>query len=159
MSGESLVVEVVESDDAALLLLVDELSELLAERYGSSGRDGFDPAGEDERTVLVVARSNGTPVGCGAVRPLSDVGGPGVAEVKRMYARTGTRGVGAAVLRALEHEAERCGWTTLWLETRRANERAVEFYRRAGFVERDPYGKYVGRPEAICMEKRIVTSG
>jgi putative acetyltransferase len=151
----SVRVEVVQPDDPALLVLVDELSSLLAARYGSSGRDGFDPSSVDPRTVVVVACIRAVPVGCGAVRPLDEIGGPRVAEIKRMYARPGTRGVGRSVLAALEDHALAQGRTTVWLETRRANARAVAFYRRAGYAERGAYGKYVGRPEAICMEKRL----
>lgn len=47
------------------------------------------------------------------------------------------------------------GYRELWLETRRANNRAVRFCQIAGFVERAPYGKYVGRAEAICKEKML----
>lgn len=158
-AAPSVRVEVVRHDDPALLALIDELSHVLAQRYGSSGRDGFDPAAEDPRTVMVVASVDGVPVGCGAVRPLDlgddDVARSVVAEIKRMYARPGTQGVGRSVLAALEAHALAQGCTTVWLETRRANDRAVAFYRRAGYAERAAYGKYVGRLEAICMEKRL----
>jgi hypothetical protein len=31
----------------------------------------------------------------------------------------------------------------------------VAFYLRHGYVERENYGAYVGRPEAVCFEKRF----
>ena len=65
----SLHVEVVPLDDLDARAAFDELSTHLAERYGNSGRDGFDPDAEDPETVVVVARSGGDVVGCGAVRP------------------------------------------------------------------------------------------
>jgi GNAT superfamily N-acetyltransferase len=134
-------------------VLIDELSELLGARYGSSGRDGFDPV-EEGPGVFLVARVDDSPAGCGALRALA--GHEGVAEVKRMYSRPGTRGVGRAVLAGLESAAREHGYASIWLETRRANNRAIRFYESAGYRERPAYGKYVGRPEAICMEKQLI---
>lgn len=142
-------VRVVPGDDPDLRALIDELSELLAARYGSSGRSGFDPDAADREAVFVVASTDGEPVACGALRPLPD----GVGEVKRMFSRR--RGGGHRVHAVLERIAAERGYCELWLETRRANDVAIAFYERLGYRERAPYGRYVGRPEAICLSKSI----
>ena len=77
----------------------------------------------------------------------------GVGEVKRMFARPGTQGVGSAVLHFLEQEATQLGYTALRLETRRVNERAVAFYERRGYRRIANYGRYVGNDAAVCFEK------
>ena len=82
-------------------------------------------------------------------------GGGDLGEIKRMYAKPGTRGVGAALLAHLEREAQGFGYRELWLETRRVNLRAVGFYRAHGYIEIANYGRYVGRAEAICFGKRL----
>jgi GNAT superfamily N-acetyltransferase len=152
LEHEALLVAAEDVTSADAQILIDELSAVLAAAYGSSGRSGFDPSAERD-SVFLVAREGRHPVGCGALRPLP--AHSGVAEIKRMYSRPGTTGVGRAILAALEAEAAKLGYEQIWLETRRANNRAVGFYERAGFVERAPYGRYVGRPEAICMEKKL----
>ena len=91
-------------------------------------------------------------MGCGAYRPLT----PGVAEIKRMYAAPGTRGVGAAVLAALEQRARADGYGETRLETRRVNVRAVAFYDRSGYAPVAPWGPYVGRPDAVCFGKALL---
>jgi GNAT superfamily N-acetyltransferase len=133
--------------------LIEELSATLARITGASGKASFDP--DDVRATkarFVVARnSDGDAVGCGAFRPLHD----GMAEVKRMYARPGTIGVGSAILAFLESEARGFGYEALRLETRRVNERAINFYERRGYRRISNFGKYVGNAEAICLEKRF----
>ena len=60
------------------------------------------------------------------------------------------------MLAALEAKAQSLGYDEVRLETRRVNTVAVGFYRRAGYREIPPYGRYVGRPEAICFAKQLV---
>jgi GNAT superfamily N-acetyltransferase len=136
------------------LALMEELSATLARITGDSGKASFDP--NDVRAAaarFVVARNaEGQAVGCGAFRPLRE----GVAEVKRMYSRQGTIGVGSAVLAFLESEASSLGYEALWLETRLVNERAVTFYQRRGYRRIPNFGKYVGNPKAVCFERRLV---
>jgi GNAT superfamily N-acetyltransferase len=135
------------------LALVDELSAALAAITGDSGKSSFSAADTRvARSLFVVARSDeGALLGCGALRPLDGA----VGEVKRMYARPGRRGVGAALLGFIEREAAKFGYRELWLETRRVNTRALGFYRRHGYGEIANYGKYVGREEAVCLGKRL----
>ena len=134
-------------------VLVEELSAALAALTGSSGKASFsvDDA-RAPRSLFVVARADdGRLLGCGALRPLEgDVG-----EVKRMYARPGTQGVGAALMGYIEQAAANFGYRELWLETRRVNLRAVAFYLKHGYQPIPNYGKYIGRPKAVCLAKRL----
>ena len=133
--------------------LQDELSDYLERLTGSSGRASFDPVTMmDPRAAFAIAFAAGRAIGCGALRPI----GTGVAEIKRMYVRPSHPGAGGTILHWLEQEAVRLGYTEIWLETRRVNERAVRFYRRHLYREIEPFGAYRDRPEAICMGKVLV---
>jgi GNAT superfamily N-acetyltransferase len=147
------IVSACDPEDPDALALVDELSAALAAITGDSGKSSFAVAdARAARSVFVVARdAGGGLLGCGALRPLEGA----VAEVKRMYARPGRRGVGAGVLAYLEERAAGFGYTQVWLETRRVNVKAVAFYRAHGYGEIPNYGKYVGREDAICLGKRL----
>lgn len=131
--------------------LQDALSDYLQQLTGSSGRASFDASTLGERGFFLLARENAVAVGCVAIRELS----AGIGEIKRMYARPGTHGVGAELLRALERHARERDFQALWLETRKINQRAVDFYQRNGFRIRENYGNYIGRPEAVCFEKAL----
>ncbi len=137
--------------DAAALL--KGLSAALASITGSSGDASFDAADvRGEGAIFLVAYAqDGVPVACGGYRPL----GGGVAEVKRVFAMR--RGAGMPLLRALEAHALADGYARLTCETRRVNAVAVAFYLRAGWYVCANYGKYIGRPEAVCFEKRLLT--
>lgn len=139
------------TEDAARLL--GGLSAELASITGSTGEASFDLSDmEEPGAVFAVARdSHGSAVGCGALRPL----GGGAAEVKRVYACKKGNGVGSAVLSFLEQRAKELGYATLRLETRKVNERAVSFYLSKGYTVIENFGKYRGREEAICFEKKI----
>lgn len=133
--------------------LMDELSATLAAITGDSGRSSFDLNDvRVHRALFVLARNEaGQAVGCGAFRPLQDE----IAEVKRMYSRPGSVGVGSALLAYLEIEAANMGYSVIWLETRLVNERAVRFYERHGYSRIPNYGKYRGNSKAVCFEKRL----
>ncbi len=132
---------------------MEELSATLAAITGESGNSSFDLA--DVRTPnarFVVARdAHGRAVGCGAFRPLRT----GVAELKRMYSRPGTSGIGSQVLAFLEGEAMTLGYEALWLETRLVNQRAAVFYQRRGYVQIPNFGRYDGNAKAVCFGKRL----
>ena len=136
---------------ADALALVAELSAALTAITGASGQASFDVADvTGPRACFAIARdAHGRALGCGALRPLE----VDVAEIKRMFARPGMRGVGAAVLRFLEAEAARCGYVALRLSTRRVNERAVAFYERHGYRRIPGYGRYAGSQVSACFEK------
>ncbi|MFD2450470.1 GNAT family N-acetyltransferase [Ideonella paludis] len=144
-------------DEPGVLALLEELSATLARLTGDTGAQSFSL--DDLRTggaCLAVARDDrGRLWGCGALRPLATEDGCVAMELKRMFARAGTRGVGAALLAFLEAEALGRNVEVIRLSTRRVNERAVRFYRQHGYLPCAPWGRYVGREASVCLEKRL----
>ncbi|MBV9578180.1 MAG: MarR family transcriptional regulator [Chloroflexi bacterium] len=95
--------------------------------------------------ALLVARLNGGPVGCGALK--FHPGEP--AELKRMWVARETRGLGLGrrLLRALEDEAFATGAKAVRLETNRTLTEAIALYRTSGYREvpafnTEPYAHY-----------------
>lgn len=131
--------------------LVGELSDELYRMTGSNGRGSFDNSDMDNpRSLFVIAREDdGLAVGCGAFREVSGE----IAELKRMYARRKSYGIGSTILAYLEDRAKDFGYNKVVLETRKCNTKAVSFYTRNGYQVINNYGKYIDRPEAICFEK------
>ncbi len=136
------------------LLLMNELSETLKSITGDSGKNSFN---SDDvcapRSLFVIAYDESEEVlGCGGIRPINK----NIAEVKRMFAKVKTIGVGTEILSYLEIQAKRLGYSAIWLETRLINEQAVSFYKKRGYKKISNYGKYVNNPKAICFEKKLI---
>jgi GNAT superfamily N-acetyltransferase len=99
------------------------------------------PADANELTrpagLLVIARLNDRPIGCGAVKFHGDA----PAEVKRMWIDRTARGLGlgARLLDELERHAREAGVRVLRLETNRTLSEAIALYRRSGYVEVDRF--------------------
>ena len=131
--------------------LMKKLSENLELITGDSGKNSFNPNDVCvPRSLFVVAYNEyGEAIGCGAIRPINQ----DVAEVKRMFAKTKAIGVGSEILHHLENQAQKLGYSAIWLETRLINKRAVSFYEKKGYHRISNYGKYVNKPEAVCFEK------
>lgn len=136
------------------IYLIEELSKTLELITGDSGKGSFDSKDVSvPRSLFVIAyNDNEEAIGCGAIRPMTEV----IAEVKRMFAKTKTAGVGSEILYYLELQAQKLGYTALRLETRLINKRAVAFYEKRGYYRIPNYGKYIGMPEAVCFEKILV---
>src|SRR5688572_28973746 len=83
--------------------------------------------------TFLLARLDGRPVGCGAVKSVE----PGVGSIKRMWVSKEVRGVGVGrrLLLALEKEAAGLGMALLRLETNRSLHEAQALYRRNGYRE------------------------
>ena len=86
------------------------------------------PAGE-----LLIARLDGRPVGCGALKLHS--GAP--AELKRMWVSPDARGIGLGrrLLSELERHAREAGARVVRLETNRTLTEAIQLYRTSGYRE------------------------
>ena len=136
--------------------LIAQLDAALAALTGDTGAASFDA--NDVRgpgAAFMLARdAHGAAVGCGALRALDGAAPLPVGELKRMYAQPGS-GAGAYLLAALERRALECGYRALWLSTRRVNTRALDFYRRHGYREVAPYGRYVGRDVSVCLGRSL----
>jgi GNAT superfamily N-acetyltransferase len=109
--------------------------------YDGDIEPGVKPSADDIAVVLVARDDDGTPLGCGALRPLE----PGAAELKRMYVVPAARGRGISrlLLVALEAEAAARGWRTLRLETGTRQPAAVGLYTAAGYRPVEAFGHYV----------------
>lgn len=114
----------------------------LQERFDA----GFDPARSTSADpaelvppagLFLVARLNGQPVGCGALK----INGRRLGEIKRMWVAPSARGLGIAqrLLDALEKHATDAGLDVLQLDTNRSLSEARALYARNGYVEIAPY--------------------
>ena len=102
---------------------------------------------------FLVARLDGCAAGCGALVLAQD----GSAELKRMIvdADARGRGVGRAILAALEVVARRELVRIIRLETGTLNLEAVGLYRACGYHERGPFAPYSDDPLSVFMEKAV----
>jgi ribosomal protein S18 acetylase RimI-like enzyme len=84
---------------------------------------------------------DGTALGCGGLRRLSDDEHGRRLEVKHLFVAPEARGrrLGAALLAELERRARSLGAATLVLDTNRSLTAAAGLYRRAGFTAVPPY--------------------
>ncbi len=131
-------VRVVSPTDVDARWCLDQYFRELAARFDT----GFDPgksnpAHDGEMTppagCFVLARLDGSPVGCGALKRKDATMG----EIKRMWTAPSARGLGVArrVLQTLEDTAREFGLRTLQLETNRTLTEAQALYRAAGYRE------------------------
>ena len=136
--------------------LIEALNAELTQAYPEEGACHFRLDAQDVaagKGAFLIAFRSGQPVGCGAVRRIDANTG----ELKRMYvvpAERG-RGVGQAILRALEIEAQGLGLARLVLETGVRQDKAQKLYQQAGFAPIDRYGEYTNSPLSICMAKTL----
>ncbi len=102
--------------------------------------------------LLGYAGSDGDAVGCTAVRPLDAPAG--TCELKRLFVRPSARstGLGRMLLDAAVAFARERGYRAMRLDTLPAMERAIAMYRRAGFVDCEPY---TNTPDGVFLELRL----
>jgi len=137
--------------------LIRELSADLARRYSDRGDDGsghFAPSDVTvPRSVFLIARLDGKPVGCGALRPIDAE----AAELKRMYVAQSARrmGVGRRLLIELERFARESGYRVMRLETGIRQPEAIALYESYGFYSIPVFGCYVENPMSVCYEKKV----
>lgn len=127
----TVAVEDVRGADAEQLM--KELSAELAALYQvGDGSAGFKPEDvEVPRAAFLVARHDGYPVGCGALRPLNET----TVEVKRMYTRPDYRrtGVAQAILAEMDRLSLAFGYSTIKLQTGPKQLNAAALYERVGY--------------------------
>lgn len=108
--------------------------------------------------AFLVARIEGEPAGCGAVKPLDGPGRTG--EIKRMYTvpTARRRGVSRVILQRLEEVAAELGYTRLQLETGTEQPEAMRLYESHGWSRIPNYGNYQDMPSSRCYAKDLTTS-
>ena len=107
---------------------------------------------DDPAVTFFIARRNGAPLGCVALR---DCGA--YAEIKRLFVRPEARGsgTGRALIAHLEGAARAAGHRSLRLETGPRLAAALALYRALGYKERGPFGDYAAHPASLFMEKAL----
>lgn len=108
------------------------------------------------RGRLLLARHEGRPVGCVALRPLDDAR----CEMKRLFVQPEARGLGAGrnLVRHLLDEARTIGYADIVLDTLSTMVEAQALYEAFGFRDIAPYcvnpipgARFLGRPlRAAC---------
>ncbi|WP_127496611.1 GNAT family N-acetyltransferase [Paenibacillus glycanilyticus] len=140
-------------DNKDLHELIRKLDEDLAERYSNPDEvftvDFSDPKVKD--IIFMVAYIHGTPVGCGAIRPLDE----STVELKRFYVDPSCRrqGIAGAVLSALEDRAIAMNRRIMRLEAGVPQPEALRFYASKGYYEIDRFGEYTDCESSLCYEK------
>jgi GNAT superfamily N-acetyltransferase len=145
-----------DSEDA--LTLIRHLDEDLCSRYPEMPArliHGIQPSDlEDPDFTFLIARIEGQPVGCGALRNLE----LGVGEVKRMYVLPAFRrhGIARRILAAIELRARELSHLTIRLETGKKQPEAVRLYKSSGYRLIAGFGEYAASVHSICFEKQLL---
>lgn len=139
------------SPDAGRLLA--EMCADLSARYHRLPSPFLPEEAMTARAAFVVARLDGRPVGCGALRQIDDQS----VEVKRMFVVPSARrqGISRRLLEELERLAGVFGYSKVILETGQYQPEALALYHSAGYRKTEPYGRYVDDPLAQCFEKIV----
>jgi GNAT superfamily N-acetyltransferase len=129
-----------DSDDAAACLrrYMEELDERFAIGFDPDAALPLEPTAiAPPHGLLLLARREGEPVGCGAVKFLGDH----VAELKRMWVSPAARGqgLGRRLLVELEDRARAAGCRRAQLDTNGTLVEAIAMYRSLGYVEVPPF--------------------
>ncbi len=148
--------------DAARDLLRAAVLELIA-RYNEEddGQESFAPEEvEQAGAAFWVARLNGVPVGCVALRPAPEgyyAGPERTGEIKRMFVKAEARGQGVAraLLQTVEAWAKSTGYEVIILETGTAQPEAMGMYARMGYAPHPNYGEYAEDSRSRCYVKRL----
>lgn len=141
VAGEVAIRPELVTSPVARRLLEAYVSELDRRWPGGFAPEATDPTRPEAfcppEGVFFVAWVEEVPVGCGGVRRLA----AGVGEVKRMWVSPAVRGrgIGRALLEALERGARGLGCGLLRLDTTSDLRAAVHLYRSAGYREIPPY--------------------
>jgi GNAT superfamily N-acetyltransferase len=136
-----IVIRPVSFESVVAQQLVAEAMLDLGGRYGGSGDEApvdateFQPPGGD----FLVAYLDGLPAGCGAWRGHGEV-----AELKRMYTvpTARGRGIGRAVLAAVERSARDRGRKRMILECGDRQPEAIAMYEACGYERIEDFGHY-----------------
>lgn len=129
------------SDEPPGSELMRELNDLFNAQYpGRAAKPGSVTTPDEmvaPRGAFLVGWEGEAAVAIGGLR---DLGG-GICEIKRMYVVPGarSRGVGRALLGALEDSARALGYERVRLDAGPAQEQSISLFRRTGYVEIPQY--------------------
>ncbi len=93
-------------------------------------------------------------VACGAVKLVKDDIAYG--EIKRVFVRKQQRGrrLAIALMTHLEDYVKSAGVDVIRLEAGPRQPEALKLYRKLGYTERGPFGRYAPDPLSVFMEKK-----
>jgi GNAT superfamily N-acetyltransferase len=124
-------------------------------RYGPGDLAFVDPATFRAPVgAFVVAYLDEEPAGCGGLIQVD----ARLAEVKRMFVRAIylRRGIGRAILAAIEARAKDLGYHELRLETGTRQPEAIGLYRSSGWSAIPCFPPYADDPLSVCFVKSLV---
>ena len=150
---QSVAISVEDPIGAVARELVEALCSEMSERYGQPPSPFSLSEAAVDKSVFIVARRDGEPVACGALRPFED----DTAELKRMYVVPGARrqGFGRLIIAALERHARGFGYKTILLETGVGQPDAQRLYESCGYARVAAFGAYIGNPSSVCYQKQL----
>ncbi len=147
-------IKFVGQDDPDLIQMSKELDGFYFSRFGKLYLAYRARNVLDGMAGAAVAYEDSKPCGCCCWKPFDAV----TAEIKRVYVSPECRrkGVAKKLMETVELHAARNGCHRAVLETAKATEESVAFYRAVGYyiLETD-YGQYAGDAECVCLEKEI----
>ena len=139
-----------------MTLLVAKSDEYLSSLYPpeSNNAEGMDVL-VSENSAFFVGYLGAELVVCGAAKIAKDDGIYG--EIKRVYVADEHRGknLATAVMEHLEDHLRRKGIDIVRLEAGPKQPAALSFYRKLGYTERGPFGRYPVDPLSVFMEKTL----
>ena len=144
-------------DSPDALRLITALNAELTALFPEAGATHFSISGAQVAAgdgAFLLAYLDDMAVGCGAVRRLDEA----TAELKRMYVAPTVRGrgIGRALVEALEREARLLGVTKVVLETGTRLASAVALYQKMGYTRIPLFGEYLRSPDtSLCFGKSL----
>lgn len=142
--------------DPELVSLIAKSDEYLSARYPpeSNHAESIEVL-TGSAAALFVGYTNGTLAACGALKFIG-TDSP-YAEIKRLFVAEQYRGHGfaTAMMRHLEAHALAQGIRLVRLETGTRQPEALGLYRKLGYTDRGPFGRYGNDPLSVFMEKRL----
>ena len=150
---QSVAISIEDPIGPAARQLVDALCAEMSERYGRPPSPFSLSESAVEKSVFIIARRDGEPVACGALRPFDTDS----AELKRMYVVPAARrqGYGRLIIAALERHARGFGYKTILLETGVGQPDAQRLYESCGYIHIPAFGSYIGNPSSVCFQKQL----
>jgi GNAT superfamily N-acetyltransferase len=150
-------------NDPRAIELRDRMDAEMSVRYGIDGTE--DPAISAERSrvlaltgdtvvaTVLALDENGAAIGHAALRTRGDA-----LEIKKVVVDPAARGrgVGIAVMAAIEERARRAGASRVILQTGAAQPEAIALYGKLGFTPIPVYEPYrATMPNSLCFEKLL----
>jgi GNAT superfamily N-acetyltransferase len=134
--------------------LVKELDKDLLNRYGQLQQFYNQFNKIENNPNIVIAYINDEAAGCGCFKQFDESS----VEIKRMFVSNEHRGkgIGAAILTALENWAAELGQEATVLELGNNQPEAICLYKKQGYTIIPNYGQYVGmEATSICLKKEL----